>query len=82
MGGKRKNMPASKRRTLDGRGTTGKKAVVGVKDRKTKKVRARVVENTDAMTLQGFVRRNVEGGFTVYTDEHPSYTGLAERLRA
>ena len=67
VGGKRKNMPASKRRKLEGRGTAG---------RNTKKVRAKVVDSTDARTLQAFVRRNVERGSTVYTDEHPSYTGL------
>ena len=76
VGGKRKNMPLSKRKKLEGRGTAGKKAVVGVKDRKTKKVRAKVVENTDALTLQGFVRRNVRQGSTVYTDEARAYTGL------
>lgn len=76
VGGKRKNMPLSKRKRMEGRGTVGKKAVVGVKDRKTKKVRAKVVENTDAVTLQGFVRRNVRQGSTVYTDDYPSYRGL------
>ena len=51
-------MHAKKRKTLQGRGTGGKKAVAGIKDRKTKKVRARVVDSTDAVTLQSFVRRN------------------------
>ena len=61
---------------LKGPGTAGKKAVVGVKDRKAKKVRAKVVDSTDARTLQTLVRPNVRRGSTVYTDEHPSYTGL------
>jgi len=43
--------------------------VVGVKDRQTKKVRAKVVDGTDAGTLPSFVRRNVRQGSTVYTDE-------------
>jgi len=36
VGGKRKNMSKRQRRELPGRGTVGKTAVVGVKDRKTK----------------------------------------------
>ena len=76
VGGKRKNMHAAERRKLAGRGMVGKKAVAGIKDRKTKKVRAKVVDSTDAVTLQSFVRRNVRRGSTVYTDESTSYTGL------
>ena len=51
IGGKRKNMPKSKRKKLEGRGPVGKMAVIGVKDRKTNKVSARAVENTDRATL-------------------------------
>ena len=46
---------AVKQRQHAGRGTVGKTVVVGIKDRKTKHVRATVVSNTDADTLQGFV---------------------------
>ena len=66
-----KNRHNSKRLRA-GRGTAGKVAVVGVKDRETKKVAAQVVESTDKATLQGFVRENVQEGATVYTDEHKS----------
>ena len=38
MGGKRKNMSNAKRATLSGRGTVGKTAVVGLKDRDTNQV--------------------------------------------
>ncbi len=82
VGGKRKNMSNAKRKALAeagaGRGTVGKTAVVGVKDRKTRQVRARVVESTDKPTLQGFVRDNAEPGATLYTDEHGSYAGMPE----
>ena len=82
VGGKRKNMSNAKRKELAeagaGRGTVGKTAVVGVKDRKTRQVRARVVESTDKPTLQGFVRDNAEPGATLYTDEHGSYAGMPE----
>ena len=52
FGGKRRNMSLSKRKALTGRGAKGKTAVVAIKDRKSKKVRAKVVENTDQPTLQ------------------------------
>ena len=59
-----------------GRGTVGKTAVAGVKDRATNQVRAQVVAGTDAETLQGFVRNHSEEGAMVYTDEHRAYEGL------
>ena len=80
FGGKRKNMSNAKRRELAdagaGRGTAGKVAVVGVKDRETKKVAAHVVERTDRATLQGFVIDHTAPGATVYTDEASAYEGL------
>lgn len=80
LGGKRKNMSLAKRRALagTGRGAVGKTAVVGVKDRDTKQVRARVVARTDKATLQDFVREHAAAGATLYTDEHGSYTGMRE----
>ena len=82
VGGKRKNMPKCKRKALAeagaGRGTVGKIAVAGMKDRSTKQVRARVVGDTTKPTLQGFVRENAEPGATLYTDEHGAYPGMPE----
>ena len=78
IGGRRKNMPAKKRKELTGRGTVGKAAVVGVKDRETNRVTARRVSQTDATALQGFVRENVEPGATLYTDEAKAYAGIPE----
>ena len=77
MGGKRKNMHASRRRELKGRGAVGKTTVAGVKDRETKQVRARVVPSTDAATLQGFVGEHTAEGATVYTDEAKAYQGMS-----
>ena len=78
FGGKRKNMSNAQRRELagTGRGAVGKTAVVGVKDRATKHVRAKVVESTDKVTLQGFVVEHTDPGATVYTDEASAYEGL------
>ena len=76
VGGERKNMHASQRRKLKGRGAVGKTAVAGIKDRKTKKVVARVVPNTKATTLQPLIWQHVRPGAKVYTDDFPSYRGL------
>ncbi len=69
MGGKRKNMPKSKREELTGRGAVGKTAVVGAKDRTTNQVRARAVESTNKATIHGFVADHTALDATVYTDD-------------
>ena len=77
VGGKRQNMSTAKRKTLTGRGTVGKTAVVGAKDRKTKRVSAQVVESTDGATLQRFVVDNAEWDAEIYTDDACAYRALA-----
>ncbi len=54
IGGLERNKHASKKLRA-GRGPVGKTAVVGARDRATGNVVARVVPNTAAGTLQGFV---------------------------
>ena len=76
FGGKVKNMSNKKRKEHKGRGTAGKTAVVGMKDRETKRVLAKVVDRTDAETLQGFVAANADESAKVYTDDAPVYNGL------
>ena len=75
VGGREKNKH-SRKRLRAGRGTVGKTAVVGVKDRATGRVAARVVDNTDQQTLQGFVTAHTRSGAKLYTDEHGAYDGL------
>ena len=77
MGGKRRNMSNKKRKSLTGRGPVGKTAVVGAKDRATKQVAAKVVENTKAKTLQGFVGDHIQPDAKVYTDDSTSYVSLS-----
>ena len=79
VGGKRKNMPRSKRESMKGRGSVGKTAVVGMKDRESKWVNARVVGKTDGKTLKGFVYENTTLGAKVYTDDATAYEGLLNR---
>ncbi len=78
VGGRRKNMSKSKRKELagTGRGGAGKAAVVGVKDRATKKVRAKVVQHTDTPHVAGFVAEHTKPGSKVYTDEASVYNAL------
>ena len=75
MGGKERNKHKDKKLKA-GRGTVGKTAVVGAKDRKTNKVRAKVTKKTDAKTLQKFVADSAAEGATVYTDDASAYKGM------
>ena len=80
FGGERKNKSNAERRAIrkagSSRGPVDKTAVVGIKDRETNEVRAKVVRTVDGATLQGFVREHTEPGATVHTDEHASYKEL------
>ena len=75
VGGKEANKHESKKLNA-GRGTVGKVAVAGVKDRETGKVSAAVVPSTDGPTLKAFVSDRTEQDAMVYTDESASYKGL------
>lgn len=76
VGGEAKNMHAARReRKIRGRGAVGKAIVHGILERGGE-VRASVVGNTDANTLGPAIRRNVELGATVYTDEHRGYADV------
>ena len=76
MGGKRANMSNARRKDLagTGRGSVGKVAVVGAKDRASNRVVAKVVTSTDKPTLQGFVVEHTAPGATVYSRACPSST--------
>ncbi len=76
FGGLRRNMSNAKRKELTGRGSVGKTAVTGLKDRETNQVRAKMVEHTDAITLQSHIVQHADPDATVYTDEATAYQGL------
>ena len=75
IGGKETNKHESKKLKA-GRGTVGKATVIGAKDRKTGKVKAKVIKGTDAKTLQSFVLASALTGATVYTDDAKGYRGM------
>ncbi len=81
IGGKKGNKHASKKLRA-GRGAVGKTAVAGLKDRPTNQVKAKVVDHTNAATLQGFVYTETASSATVYTDEALAYRGLYRRHEA
>jgi len=76
VGGRRRNMSAAKREAIEGRGAVGKTAVVGMKDRASNEVQAKVVRRTDAETLQGFIVEHADAFATVYTDDAKAYASL------
>ena len=78
IGGLERNKHRSKRLNA-GRGPVGKTAVVGMKDRATGQVVARVVPNTAAGTLQEFVEEHAVPNAPVYTDGSYAYDGLPNR---
>lgn len=75
IGGKEKNKHANKKLNA-GRGAVGKIAVAGVRDRATGQVKAQVVRDTTAKTLQGFVERHTDVDTVVYTDEAAAYKDI------
>ena len=78
IGGLERNKHESKKLGA-GRGPVGKTAVVGARDRATGQVVARVVPNTRADTLQGFVEERRVPNAPVYTDGALAYDGLPNR---
>jgi transposase-like protein len=54
----------------------GKTVVMGMLDRDSRQVRARVVPNVQRETLQNEILRRIEKGSTVYTDSASSYYSL------
>jgi transposase-like protein len=82
IGGKARNMHASRRRkVITGTGGTNKTAVMGLLERHEEKgkskVRTTVVANRKRETLHDVIHKNVETGSQIFTDALPSYLGLA-----
>ena len=75
IGGKEKNKH-SKKKLKAGRGGVGKTPVVGMKDRATNRVSAKVAKGTTQEELEGFIQKRVTRGAKVYTDDHGGYGGL------
>ena len=80
VGGKPKNMHVGKRLKAQKYGQhTDKPAVMGMLDRGTRQVRAKVIPNVRRDVLQAEILANVAPKSIVFTDAWKGYTGLAER---
>ena len=77
IGGKEKNKHADKKLHA-GRGTVGKTAVAGAKDRATNEISAAVVTGTSKRELHGFARDRIAQEADVFTDDLKSYEGLPQ----
>jgi transposase-like protein len=80
IGGLEKNKHASKKLNK-GRGTVGKTAVLGMRERGGR-TRAMAVKGTDKATLHGALAANVTADSVLMTDEHKGYTGLGKKFMA
>ena len=78
VGGREPSKHKSKK-LKSGRGTIGKTAVVGVKDRATNRIKAQVVKHTDRLTVQSFVLGNTDTQATIYSDDAVQYRGIPRR---
>ena len=73
IGGRARNMHIAKRKkTITGRGATGKTVVIGMLERGGK-VKAHVIAERDKKTLHGKIGKHMEAGSHVMTDELVSY---------
>ena len=80
LGGKESNKHAGKKLRA-GRGTIGKTAIIGARKRGGKTV-AKVLKNTKAESLHGFIADNIKPGSEVMTDEHAGYNHLRDYAHA
>jgi len=77
IGGKPRNMHQSRRLAIGQ--ADHKTAVVGMFDRETREIRAKVVPNVKRETLQKEILKNVKYGSAVYTDEAVAYDTLKRK---
>lgn len=74
IGGKEGNKHSDKKLRA-GRGSVGKVAVIGMRERGGR-TRAKKVSGVDTAHLHSAIHENVELGSTLHTDEHSGYGGL------
>ena len=74
VGGIEKNEHESKKLKA-GRGTVGKTAVLGMRERGGRTI-AMTVEATDKKTIQAAIHQHVEAGSTLHNDEAAAYDGI------
>jgi hypothetical protein len=79
IGGKPKNMHVRKRIEAQKNGLrTDKPIVMGMLDRETREVRAKVIPNVSREVLQGEILDQVRRGSKIFTDGYKGYIGTGE----
>jgi len=81
IGGKERNKHANKKSNA-GRGTVGKTAVIGVKQRETNKVSASPIASTDSSSVNRYIRDHVRSEAMLYTDSASAYNGVNKKHEA
>jgi len=79
IGGKPKNMHIRKRARLKGSSVDDKAIVMGMLERTTKQVRAKVIPNVRRESLLPEILSEISKGSVVFTDGHTGYQGLTEQ---
>jgi transposase-like protein len=74
VGGIEKNKHESKKLKA-GRGTVGKTAVLGMRERGGRVI-GMTIKTTDKKTIQAAIQQNIETGATLHTDEAAAYDGI------
>ena len=74
VGGIEKNKHESKKLKA-GRGTVGKTAVLGMRERGGRTI-GMTIKTTDKKTIQAAIQQNVKAGSTLHTDEAAAYDGI------
>ncbi len=67
------------RRADKGQPFAGKTAVMGIYDRESRQVRAKVVPNVRRETLQNEILENIQEGSSMYTDSSTAYNSLKDK---
>jgi transposase-like protein/ribosomal protein L37AE/L43A len=80
ISGNPKNMHADRRLRINQTGEN-KSIVMGMLDRQTREVRAKVIPNAKRATLQNEILKNVGFNAHIYTDQHLGYEGLDQLKR-
>src|SRR5258706_14557492 len=85
IGGKVKNMHASRKLKIEQMKSSGlknetKTIVAGIIDREKGEVRAEIIPNRERGALDSIIRKNVKFGSTIYTDDWVGYIGLPQKF--
>jgi transposase-like protein len=83
IGGKARNMHASRRREIfqgRDRGTVNKVPVFGMKTRDGQ-IRAQVIKEVSSLEIHPIIKANIAEGTTLYTDEHRAYNNLGRLFK-